>query len=52
MIFAFNIPLYKGGLRGIFMTFYKISPNPSLEKRGALWSKSKKLNRNQVLKIW
>jgi hypothetical protein len=27
-------PFRKGGQRGIFITLCKISPNPSLEKRG------------------
>ena len=35
-LYLFHFPLSKGGLRGIFqpVQFRKISPNPSLQKRG------------------
>jgi hypothetical protein len=39
-ILFFYSPFYKGGYRRVFIAFSKISPTPSLEKRGALALKS------------
>jgi hypothetical protein len=49
-ILPFYSPFCKGGYRGILIAFSKISPTPSLEKRGALVLKSMVLNMISSLK--
>jgi len=47
-----DFPLCKGGLRGIFAVLCKISPNPSLLKRGDGEHKKQRMKMNFFLGYW